>query len=85
MPSALEAVHSALGEAVHARLELDMIKPLGLWVEDELVLAAVDRYRGDLRRAGEFLHTKPRNVSRWLPKIAAREGERSASALWQKS
>lgn len=83
MPSALEALHVALGEAVHSLLALDMIKPLGAWLEDELVLAALDRYRGDLRQAGEFLHTKPRNISRWLPKIAVREDERNGSALWQ--
>ncbi len=82
-PSALEALHVALGEAVHSLLALDMIKPLGAWLEDELVLAALDRYRGDLRQTGEFLHTKPRNISRWLPKIAAREDERNGSALWQ--
>jgi hypothetical protein len=62
---------------------LNMIKPLGTWAEDELVLAALDRYRGDLRPASEFLHTKPRNISRWLPKIAEREEERNGSALWQ--
>lgn len=84
-PSAEEALHVALGEAVHSLLELNMIKPLGAWLEDELVLAALDRYRGDLRQAGEFLHTKPRNISRWLPKIASREGDRNGSALWQKS
>ncbi|MEZ5503583.1 MAG: sigma 54-interacting transcriptional regulator [Halioglobus sp.] len=83
-PSALEALHVALGEAVHNLLALNMIKPIGAWLEDELVLAALDRYRGDLRRAGEFLHTKPRNISRWLPKIADREDERNSSALWQK-
>lgn len=83
-PSAVEALHVALGEAVHALLALNMIKPLGAWLEDELVLAALDRYRGDLRRSGEFLHTKPRNLSRWLPKIASREDERNGSALWQK-
>ena len=82
-PTAVESLHVALGEAVHALLALNMIKPLGAWLEDELVLAALDRYRGDLRRAGEFLHTKPRNLSRWLPKIAAREEERGGSALWQ--
>jgi len=84
VPSAVEALHVALGEAVHALLALNMIKPLGAWLEDELVLAALDRYRGDVRRAGEFLHTKPRNIGRWLPKIAAREEERNGSALWQK-
>jgi DNA-binding NtrC family response regulator/GGDEF domain-containing protein len=84
LPSALEAVHIALGEAVHNLLALNMIKPLGAWVEDELVLAALDRYRGDMQRTGDFLHTKPRNISRWLPKIAAREDERNGSSLWQK-
>ncbi len=82
-PSTLEAVHVALGEAVHSLLALDMIKPLGLWLEDELVLAALDRYRGDAPRAAEFLHTRSRNISRWMPKIAAREDERNTSALWQ--
>ena len=53
-------------------------------MEDELVLATLDRYRGDLRQTGDFLHTKPRNISRWLPKIALREEERNGSALWQK-
>lgn len=84
LPSTQEALHVALGETVHSLLALNMIKPLGAWLEDELVLAALDRYRGDLRRTGDFLHTKPRNISRWLPKIAAREDERSGSALWQK-
>jgi DNA-binding NtrC family response regulator len=82
-PSALEAVDVALGEAVHDMLELNMIKPLGAWLEDELVLAALDRYRGDLRRAADFLHTKSRNISRWLAKIETREDERTASSLWQ--
>jgi DNA-binding NtrC family response regulator len=84
IPSAAEALNVALGEAVHSLLALDMIKPLGTWLEDDLVLAALDRYRGDLRQTADFLHTKPRNISRWLPKIEAREEERSGSALWQK-
>ncbi|CAA0121796.1 Transcriptional regulatory protein ZraR [Halioglobus japonicus] len=84
VPSAQESVNVVLGEAVHSLLELNVIKPLGTWLEDELVLAALDRYRGDLRQTAEFLHTKPRNISRWQPKIAARESDRSGSALWQK-
>ena len=84
VPSAQESVNVVLGEAVHSLLELDVIKPLGTWLEDELVLAALDRYRGDLRQTADFLHTKPRNISRWQPKIAARESERNGSALWQK-
>jgi len=82
-PTTLETVQVALGEAVHNLLELQMIKPLGLWIEDELVLAALDRYRGDARRAAEFLHTRPRNITRWLPKVASREAERNGSSLWQ--
>jgi DNA-binding NtrC family response regulator len=84
VPSVLEGLHVALGEAVHNVLALNMIKPLGAWMEDELVLAALDRYRGDLRQTGDFLHTKPRNISRWMPKIALREEDRNGSALWQK-
>ena len=52
-------------------------------MEDDLELAALDRYRGDLRRTADFLHTKPRNISRWLPKIELREDERNGSSLWQ--
>jgi DNA-binding NtrC family response regulator len=83
IPSPLEAVHTALGEAVHSMLALNIIKPLGTWIEDELVQAALDRYRGDLPRTAEFLHTKPRNISRWMPKIESRDEERSGSSLWQ--
>ncbi|HEY6130672.1 MAG TPA: hypothetical protein VIV27_01570, partial [Halioglobus sp.] len=84
VPSTLEALDVALGEAVHNLLALNMIRPLGAWIEDELVMAALDRYRGDPRRTGDFLHTKPRNINRWLPKIESRDDERNASSLWQK-
>ncbi|NQX88443.1 MAG: sigma 54-interacting transcriptional regulator [Halioglobus sp.] len=82
-PTTLEAVRVALGEAVHNLLGLKLIKPLGLWVDDELVMAALDRYRGDMPRAAEFLHTRSRNISRWMPKICAREDARNNSSLWQ--
>ncbi|MEZ5568716.1 MAG: sigma 54-interacting transcriptional regulator [Halioglobus sp.] len=81
--SAIERLDVALAEAVNSMLALNLLKPLGAWLEDDIVLAVLDRYRGDLPRAAEFLHTRSRNISRWLPKIAAREEERSASALWQ--
>ncbi len=84
-PTALESLDVALAEAVHSLLELDLEKPLGAWLEDEVVLAALERYRGDQRRAADFLHTRPRNISRWLPKIESREEERNGSALWQDS
>jgi len=56
---------------------------LGAWVDDELVLAACERYRGDMAGAARFLHTKSRNIGRWMPKILGRDHERSSSMLWQ--
>jgi DNA-binding NtrC family response regulator len=82
-PSALEQLDVALGEAVNALMTQELIKPLGSWLDDDVVLAACDRYRGELRHAAEFLHTKSRNISRWMPKIMAREAQRNASSLWQ--
>lgn len=82
-PTALESVQLALGEAVHSLLSVELIKPLGVWAQDDIVLAALDRYGGELPRAAEFLHTRARNISRWLPNIKAREAERMGSAVWQ--
>jgi DNA-binding NtrC family response regulator len=81
--STLEALDLALGEAVHALLEHGLDKPLGQWLEDDLVLAALDRYRGDVSRTASFLDTRARNISRWQPKISGREEERNSSSLWQ--
>ena len=83
VPSALETLDVALGEAVYNLLALNSIKPLGAWMEDEVVLAVLDRYRDDMPRSAEFLHTKTRNISRWLPKIRSRDEERNSSTLWQ--
>jgi len=82
--SAWEGLDVALGEAVYNLLELNSIKPLGAWMEDDIVLAVLDRYRDDMRKTAVFLHTKPRNISRWLPKIRSRDDERNSSVLWQK-
>jgi len=82
-PTTLEELGVALGEAVHAMLELESIKPLGAWLDDEVVLAACERYRENLRAAADFLQTKPRNISRWMPKVLSRDHERSSSSLWQ--
>jgi len=84
VPSALETLDVALGEAVYNLLTSRSVKPLGAWADDEVVLATLDRYRDDSGRAAGFLHTKPRNISRWLPKIQARDAERNGSSLWQK-
>jgi hypothetical protein len=36
-----------------------------------------------MRAAADFLHTKPRNIGRWMPKVLSRENDRSSSSLWQ--
>jgi DNA-binding NtrC family response regulator len=82
-PTTLEELGVALGEALHNMLELGAIKPLGQWLDDEVVLAVCDRFQDNTRGAAEFLHTKPRNIGRWMPKVAAREQERGTSSLWQ--
>ncbi|MEJ2530783.1 MAG: sigma 54-interacting transcriptional regulator [Halioglobus sp.] len=84
-PAAEEALKVALGEALHTMLELEQIRPLGTWLDDEVILAACERYREDVRGAADFLHTRPRNISRWMPKVLDREPERGASLLWQES
>jgi DNA-binding NtrC family response regulator len=81
--SPLEDLRVALGESLHSMLENNAVKPLGAWLEDELVLAVCDRFQGNKRAAAELLHTKPRNIGRWLPAIEARNQERNASLLWQ--
>jgi len=83
LPTTLDELGVALGEALHTLLEQDALRPLGAWLDDELVLAACERYRGDTAAAARFLRTRSRNVQRWLPKILARDPERSASLLWQ--
>ena len=82
-PSTLDELGVALGEALHNLLELESIKPLGSWLDDEVILAVLERYRDNMRAAADFLHTRSRNISRWMPKVQSREPERSASSLWQ--
>ncbi|MFK7978009.1 MAG: sigma 54-interacting transcriptional regulator [Halioglobus sp.] len=83
-PTTTESLDVALGEAIHDMLALELVKPLGSWLEDDLVLATLDRYRQDVPKAANFLHTTARNIRRWLPKIESREEERASSSLWQK-
>jgi DNA-binding NtrC family response regulator len=84
-PTALEGLGVALGQALNTLLELGTVKPLGAWLDDELVLAVCERYRGDMPGAATFLHTRPRNISRWMRKILSRDHERSSSMLWQEA
>ena len=81
--TALEELDVALGVAVSSVAQEKNETPLGAWLEDELVLAVSDRYQGDLRLAADFLHTKPRNISRWMPKIAGRQEARRADPIWR--
>lgn len=81
--TALEDLNIALGQAVHRVARDRSVTPLGAWLEDELILAVSDRYQGDQRLAAEFLHTKPRNIGRWMPKILSRQEERNNSPVWR--
>ncbi len=84
-PSAQEELRLALGQALAASLETEVLRPLGAWLDDELIEAALDRCGGDSRGAAEYLQTRNRNIGRWLPRVKAREEEREASLLWQES
>lgn len=82
-PTSLEQLSDALGAALLALLQLDTLKPLGVWLDDEVVLAASKRFRGNRSAVAGFLQTRNRNVARWLPKIEQRAEERGSSLLWQ--
>lgn len=82
-PSTVEELRMALGEALAASLETGALRPLGEWLDDEIILAASDRFGGDSRGAAEFLHTRSRNIGRWMPKVLGRNQEREDSLLWQ--
>jgi len=84
-PSALEQLDLALGEAVNNMLLANLIEPLGVWLSDELILAVKSRYRGNMRATADFLHTRSRNISRWMPPVEERASERNSSPLWNES
>ncbi len=84
-PTLLESLDLALGTAVTELAEADTVRPLGSWLDDELVLAACERYGGDSRRAAEFLQIASRNIGRWMPKINARQAERDRCPQWRES
>jgi DNA-binding NtrC family response regulator/GGDEF domain-containing protein len=82
-PSAVDELRTALGQALAASLETGALRPLGEWLDDEVILAACDRFGSDSRGAAGFLHTRTRNIGRWMPKIVERNQEREDSLLWQ--
>jgi hypothetical protein len=82
-PTTLEDLDVALAEAVSSVAKNQSLTPLGVWVEDELILATTERYRGDTSASAEFLHTRPRNIGRWMPGIVTRLEQRNASLEWK--
>jgi len=62
-----------------ANLNAETIIPLGLWLHDELVLAAIARYKGNQPKAAAWLQVPSRNVRRWTTAIRERENERQAA------
>ncbi len=84
-PTPREQLNLALGEAVNEIVQKGIVLPLGAWLVDDIVLATKQRYRGSMRSAADFLHTNPRNFTRWAPKIEQRESERNGSPIWHDS
>ncbi|MFV0276986.1 MAG: sigma 54-interacting transcriptional regulator [Parahaliea sp.] len=82
-PTAGEALEYWLAEAAHHTLSGKRPYPLGTWLEDEVVLAAVQYHNGQVARAARSLQTGSRNVQRWLPRIAERDQQRRDSMLWK--
>lgn len=82
-PSAREELERALAERVNQLLLAEEHLPLGTWLEDEIVLAALVRYRGQHGPSADFLQTSRRNIVRWLPAIRDRQPLRDGRALWQ--
>ena len=83
VPTTLESLDVALGQAVNNLVAARDIRPLGTWAEDDMVLAALERYRGNPGKAAAMLHTRSRNISRWLPKIEDRDEARNGHPQWQ--
>ncbi len=83
-PTALDELDVALGVAVHGALQ-GGLEPLGAWLDDELILAVLGRYRGDARKTADFLQTSTRNINRWSSKIEERDAVRRSSTLWRES
>ncbi|MFO7553496.1 MAG: sigma 54-interacting transcriptional regulator [Haliea sp.] len=82
-PSAREELELVLAERVNQLLLAQTPLPLGAWLEDEIVLAALVRYRGQHAASADFLQTSRRNIGRWLPAISSRQASRDGCSLWQ--
>lgn len=82
-PGVQQELALALGRALHQVIESGSREPLGTWLWDEVLLAAIERYGGNLPRAAGFLGTSSRNLGRWQPKIDLRAASREGSPLWR--
>ncbi len=82
-PSPLEELRVTLGQALATSLAMGAYKPLGAWLDDEIVLAASERFENNDKSTADFLQTRARNVGRWMPGLLRRDAERVASLLWQ--
>jgi len=81
-PSALEELRQALADVLQHCIEGRHLLPLGGWLQDEVVLAALVRYASDARPAARFLQVPRRNLARWLPGIEHRRAARGACSEW---
>lgn len=82
-PSAWEELQIALAELLQSLVQGDCNDlPLGQWLQDELVLAALSRYAGVASQAARLVQTAPRNVQRWYPAARQRDVQRAACAEW---
>lgn len=82
-PTAWEELTLVLAERVNQLLSTRRPLPLGTWLEDQIVLATLARYQGQHGPSAAFLRTSRRNIARWLPAIATRQGMRDDCSLWQ--
>ena len=82
-PTASEQLAQRLAEAVHRVLNVESAPPLGIWLEDEVTLAVLQRSGGQPAKAARHLHTTSRNIQRWLPRIELRTEQRASCLHWQ--
>ncbi len=59
-----------------SQIDKETFLPLAVWLQDELVLASIDRYKGSQPKAASWLQVSSRNIRRWIPAIEEREKAR---------
>ncbi len=83
VPTPLEELDGVVAALVQSEEAQAAGWPLGTWLQDELVLAAMERYGDEQPRAAEFLQTPSRNIGRWLPRIRERSTDRLGCEMWR--